>query len=140
MGKLSTLEGFTFEDLLRKLSVPDGFVIDMRCWGNTILMTIEDHRGHPNFQGDRAGDILSEFIERLADVGLDAGKAVILLSCREESIKGNNPKSFNVGVVQLGWAVSAGPSTSRWKPGQKSGIGPQQGPCLVKSQSGTRAS
>lgn len=106
MGKLSTLDGFTFQEMLDKLSVFAGFVTDLRCWGNTILVTIEDHRGAAEFEGDRSADRLPELLSELSDLGLDTSKALVSLSCRKEPVKAGSPETFNVGVVQLGWAIS----------------------------------
>ena len=119
MGQLGTLDGFTFQQMLDKLTPPAGFVTDLRIWGNTLLLTIEDHRAHAHFEGDRSTDRLTELLAALSDLGLDAAKALVSLSCREELIEVGSQKSFNVGVVQLGWAISTPATQKRGTPERK---------------------
>lgn len=107
MGKLCTLEGFTLKDMLDKLMIPAGFVMDLRIWDNTILLSIEDLRARPDFKGDRAADKLPEFLDKIAELGLDAGKAIVSLGCRKERLGSDSLETFNVGIVQLGWVISA---------------------------------
>lgn len=106
MGKLGTLEGFNLKDMLNKLPIPAGFVMDLRIWDNTILLTIEDHRACPDFQGDKAADRLPEFLDKIAELGLDSRKAIVSLGCRDEPLGTDSPDTFNVGIVHLGWVIS----------------------------------
>lgn len=110
---MGTLEGFTSKEMLAKLTIPDGFVIDLRCWDNTILLTIEDHRAHADFEGDRSAAILTQLLDRLSDIDLDASKAIVSLGCRNEPLGAGRSETFNVGVVQLGWVIFAPDTRSR---------------------------
>ena len=106
MGKPATLEGFSLRTLLDQLMPPAGFVMTMRLWDRTILLTIEDHRAHADFAGDCSPDRLPELLERVTEAGLDVRKAIVSLSSRKEPPQANKPESYNVGVVQVGWKVS----------------------------------
>lgn len=106
MGKLSTLEGFSPELITRKLRLPKGFSLTAKLCENMILIIIDDLRDHPDFEGDKSAGGWPDILQSLSEIGLDPAKAVISLRCRPEETKSNSKKTFNIGVVQLGWACA----------------------------------
>lgn len=103
MGKLGTMEDFTFIGRLKKLTIPEGFTINLLCWENIVHLTIEDHRAHVDFKGDRSISILPQILDSLSDIDLDVNKAIVWLGCRDEQFGTDSRETSNVGIVQLGW-------------------------------------